>query len=116
MTDLETLIADTRTADATLLETVEAWTPSEDFNALLMQSYSNQDANSIDALRIQVFTSFYTDELIETNQKLNLAASNLTVADYRTFLTLGISASNAHAVQTAFQAKLMESLTSLMQN
>ena len=114
MTDLETLIANTRTVDAALLAIVEAWTPDEEFNALLMQSYSSKDTDSIQELRIRVFDSFYTDDLIKENQKLSFQASNLTTEDYRAFLSMGISAENGILIHTAFQKKLQESLSILM--
>ena len=113
-TDLDTLITNTRTVDAALLAIVEAWTPDEEFNALLMQSYSSKDTTSIQELRVRVFNSFYTDDLIKKHQKLNLEASNLTIEDYRAFLSMGISTENGLLVHTVFQKKLQESLSVLM--
>jgi len=112
--DLEQLVAKTKNADATLLASVEAWAPDEAFNALLMQSYSSKNLDSIQELRKQVFQSFYTDDLILDHQKLNTMAGELSIEDYRLYLSMGLSAENSVLVQAVFQKKLQESLTMLM--
>lgn len=116
MTELNTLIADMETAGLALVDTLNDWTPDDEFTALLMQSYSNPANTTVKtALQGKVFDAIYTDKTIEALRQLSLRSIQLSNDDYKRLLVSNTSSTSQALLAAAFQKKLMESLQVLMQ-